>query len=105
MLKKIISKIVSQKELSKPFSVPEYIVFNVDNFNAWFNDKNNGATYANSGIFLRVDKLSEAQILDYIEKCYGIKDGGPFLWSKPINTMISRFYDDIRADWMVKLSL
>jgi hypothetical protein len=26
----------------------EYVVFNVDNFNKWFNDPNNKAVYANT---------------------------------------------------------
>jgi hypothetical protein len=43
------------------------LFFNVDNFNKWFNDPNNKAVYANTGIFLRLDKLSESH-KDYLEK-------------------------------------
>jgi hypothetical protein len=32
------------------------------------------AVYANTGIFLRLDKLSESHIKDYLEKCYSIVD-------------------------------
>lgn len=103
MLKKILSEFFPPKVIIKPFPVPEYVVFNVTNFNNWFNDKNNGAVYANSGIFLRIDKLSETHIFDYMIKCYGINNGGSFLWSKPVNTMISNFYQEIRADWRIKL--
>lgn len=103
MIKNFLSRIFPPKEIVKPFPVPEYVVFNITNFNNWFNAKDNGAVYAHSGIFLRLDKLSENHILDYIEKCYGIEAGGPFLWSKPVNCMISKFYDEIRADWKVKL--
>jgi hypothetical protein len=52
----------------------EYVVFNVDNFNKWFNDLIIKAVYANTGIFLRLDKLSESHIKDYLEKCYSIVD-------------------------------
>jgi len=92
----------SKEEVENPIP-DESLVFNVDNFNNWFCDPNNNAVYANKGIFLRIDKLSESQILDYIEKCYGIKNGGPFLWSKPVNSMISDFYKEIRQDWMNKV--
>lgn len=92
------------KEVIKPFLVPEYIVFNVNNFNLWFNDPNNNAVYANAGIFLRLDKLSDAHITDYIEKCYGIKNNGPFLWSKTANEMTSSFMKEIREDWTKRLS-
>ncbi len=88
------------KEIIKPYPVPEYIVFNVDNFNAWFNAKDNNAIYAHSGIFLRLDKLGEDQIIDYIDKCYGIRSGGAFMWSKPVNTMVSEFHKEIRKNWL-----
>lgn len=48
----------------------EDIIFDVKNFNKWFNDPENNSTYANSGIFLRLDKLSEDHIDDYL-KSYG----------------------------------
>lgn len=93
-----------KKEVIKFFPVPEYIIFNVDNFNAWFNAPGNNAIYAHSGIFLRLDKLSESHITDYLEKCYGIKNNGPFLWSKPTHIMISNFYSEIRKDWSERLN-
>ena len=83
---------------------PEAIIFNVDNFNIWFNDPNNQAVYANHGIFLRIDKLGDAIIFDYIYKCYGIEAGGPFLWTKPVNTMVARFYDQVCVDWKKRLA-
>lgn len=83
----------------------EDVVFNVDNFNNWFNDPNNNAVYANPGIFLRLDKLSESHVSDYILKCYGIENSGAFLWSKPTHEMIREFTDKIREDWRIKLSL
>ena len=85
----------------KTFLVPEYIVFNVDNFNKWFNAPDNNAIYANPGIYLRIDKLSEDCITDYILKCYGLSGG--FLWSKPTHTMLRDFHTAIVHDWKVKL--
>lgn len=92
-----------RKEVIKPFLVPEYIVFSVDNFNKWFNDDNNNAVYANKGIFLRLDKLSESHITDYIDKCYGLSGG--FLWSKPTHEMIYMFYEEIRKNWQGLINL
>jgi hypothetical protein len=95
-------KSVSRKETDRVIP-DESIIFNVDNFNDWFCDPNNGAVYANKGIFLRVDKLSESQIIDYIEKKWGIKKDETFLWSKPFNIMVSNFHKEIRKDWVNKL--
>lgn len=65
--------------IHKNIKIPEEsVVFNVDNFNEWFNDKDNGATYAHSGIFLRTDKLSDQHIEEYMKNCYGIDNFGPF---------------------------
>jgi hypothetical protein len=94
-----------KKKVETPVEIPsEDVVFNVDNFNKWFNDPNNNAIYANPGIFLRLDKLSESHITDYMEKCYGIKNGGPFLWSEPVSEMIREFMYRIREDWRKKLN-
>jgi len=79
------------------------IIFNVDNFNIWFNHKDNGAQYAHPGIFLRIDKLSESHITDYLLKCYGVENPA-FLFSKPANEMISEFQKEIRKDWLNKLN-
>lgn len=88
------------KEIIKPFPVPRYIVFNVDNFNNWFNSPDNNAIYANSGIFLRLDKLSESHIIDYLEKSYGIiEDNHNYTYS-----MIRKFLDDVRMDWLKKIN-
>lgn len=84
------------KEIIRPYPVPNYIVFNVDNFNVWFNSKDNGATYANSGIFLRTDKLSMSHVYEYLELCYGIGTE-----RDQIKTVV--FYEDIRKDWRAKL--
>lgn len=80
--------------------IPEDIVINVDNFNTWFNDLNNGAIYAHPGIFLRIDKLSESQVLDYIKKSYN-KDTYEFYKDKYYLTQ--SLYTRIIYDWKHKL--
>ncbi len=81
---------------------PEDVVFNVNNFNEWFNDPNNNAIYANSDIFLRLDKLSENHIIDYLEKKYGITNGCLMKWSHEHWIMIDSFYIEIKQDWRKK---
>ncbi len=86
-----------KKEVEKPYiEVSDDIVFNVDNFNEWFNDPNNNAVYAHSGIFLRLDKLSESHIRDYIKNRFDIKE--------PDYDKIYEFYYKIRDDWRAKLN-
>lgn len=94
-----------KKEVVKPFQVPEYIVFNIENFNNWFNDKNNNAVYAHPGIFLRTDKLSESHITDYLEKCYGITKKDNIIWSESRGELIRKFYNELRNDWRNKNGL
>ena len=92
------------KEIVKPFPVPGYIVFNVDNFNNWFNNPNNNAVYANPGIFLRLDKLSASHVIDYIEKCYGISytmDEFYYLYGE--EDALIKFVSEIREDWKKRL--
>lgn len=102
-MKKFLDFFKKDKPLEK--EIPsEDVVFNVDNFNKWFNDPNNNAVYANTGIFLRLDKLSESHILDYMLKCYGIENGGPMKWSQPHWVIIQNFYEEIRKDWRNKLN-
>ena len=104
-MKKFLDFFKKKEKLVQPIEIPsEDVVFNVENFNKWFNDPNNNAVYANPGIFLRLDKLSDSHITDYMEKCYGIKNGGPFLWSQPTFEMIMDFRDRISADWRKKLN-
>ena len=79
----------------------EEIIFNVDNFNIWFNHKDNGAEYAHPGIFLRGDKLSEGHVEDYLLKCYGIETE---VFSKSTHEMIYTFMQDIRLDWIIKIN-
>ena len=99
-MKNILTKIFS----SDPEKVIplEEIIFNVDNFNIWFCHPNNGATYSNKGIFLRLDKLSSSQIDEYLLKSYGITKDEPG-FSKHIHELIYEFEQNIRIDWLNKL--
>lgn len=76
----------------------KYVLFNVETFNTWFNSRDNEAVYAHSGIFLRLDKLSESHIKDYLIKCHGL-----VLSDWDIHEDISNFYEEIRKDWLKKL--
>lgn len=79
----------------EPHTVPDYIVFSVENFNNWFNAKDNGATYANPGIFLRLDKLSISHVHDYMGNCYGIQ-----YYSQKGEELLK----SIREDWRRRLN-
>jgi hypothetical protein len=72
------------------------ILFDVGNFNKWFNSDDNGS-YANPGIFLRLDKLSSDMIYDYLKYCYVTdvehKMGGEY------RMQFIKFYEDICKDW------
>ena len=97
MIDKFVNFFKKKKEVEKPYiEVSDDIVFNVDNFNEWFNDPNNNAVYAHSGIFLRLDKLSESHIRDYIKNRFDIKE--------PDYDKIYEFYYKIRDDWRTKLN-
>lgn len=81
----------------KPCPVPDYIIYNVENFNNWYNATDNNAEYAHKGIFLRLDKLSISQVNDYIVKCYGIIS--ILEYQKDIE-----FLKEIQKDWRDKLN-
>jgi len=101
-MKDLIDRIIgSKKEAPKQVLPVEEIIFSVDNFNIWFRHPNNGAEYANEGIYLRIDKLSESHIEDYLLKSYGLSNGA-FLFSKPYREMISDLYKAVRKDWADK---
>ena len=86
-----------KKQKNTKFVPPNYILFNVDTFNTWFNDKNNNAVYAHSGIFLRLDKLSQSHIEDYLVKCYNLS-----IFDLNMHEDIVKFHDEIRKDWLKK---
>ena len=84
------------KEIVRAHPVLESIVYDVDNFNKWFCDPQNNAEYAHSGIFLRIDKLSQSHVDDYLKKCYGISESS---YEKNNALLIS-----VREDWRKKLN-
>jgi len=87
-----------KKRNNSKFTPKKYVIFNIDTFNIWFNDKDNQAEYSHSGIYLRLDKLSESQIEDYLVKCHGLNIGECDLIED-----ISNFKEEIRKDWFKKL--
>lgn len=94
------------KNLIKRFFKPEakfipklYVLFNVQTFNDWWNDKENGATYANRGIFLRTDKLDSTHISEYLEKCHNLDQAT----IESYRSEIGSFYVKIRTDWHRKI--
>lgn len=101
-MKNLLNSILGREKTPKKIIPLEEIIFNVNNFNIWFNHKDNGAEYAHSGIFLRTDKLSQTKIKDYLLKCYGIDN--TFIFSKPTHQMIIDFEKDIITDWLNKLN-
>ena len=94
----MFDKIFGKKETRRKFVPRKYVLFNVEIFNTWFNDKDNDAVYAHSGIFLRLDKLSQTHITDYLEKCHSVNISE---WD--LEEDIRSFYEEIRKDWLVKI--
>jgi len=97
-MKNLLNSVLGKTKKKQVIPLEE-IIFNVDNFNIWFNHKNNRAEYAHPGIFLRNDKLSESHIKDYLWKSYVIETE---VFSKPTHEMILTFIQDIRVDWIIK---
>ena len=100
MFKKIINlfRSTTEQEIKVHGSDDVNVVFNVDNFNKWFCDPNNNAVYANKGIFLRLDKLSNAHIEDYILKRFNLK-----IYDSVAEKVIHQFKNDIEEDWKNKM--
>jgi hypothetical protein len=96
-MRNLLNSIIGKKVTKKVIPLEE-IIFNVVNFNIWFNHKDNLAVYAHPGIFLRLDKLSVSHIQDYLLKCYGIKS------EVFPSEIIYNFMEDIRTDWMYKIN-
>jgi hypothetical protein len=74
-------------------------ILNIENFNTWFNDPNNGATYAHSGIFLRCDKLSESHFEEYFESCDSVDDLTHFNNEVRYDKRY-KFMESVRKNWM-----
>jgi len=70
-LRKWFSSTKKAKESPKFNSLEDYML-DIDEFNKWFIDPDNGAVYANPGIFLRTSKLSPSHIEDFLLKKYNV---------------------------------
>lgn len=90
-----------EKQQEQKFVPKSYVLFNVDTFNTWFNDKDNGAEYAHSGIFLRLDKLSENHLIDYFKKCHNIDNIFDFY----SHDNVYFFMEGIKNDWRNKINV
>lgn len=88
--------IFKKKKPQPKVVIPDYILFRVENFNNWFNAPKE--SYANPGIFLRLDKLGISFIEEYLSECYGL-DMNTYEYS-----IINKFEQDIRNDWKHKLN-
>lgn len=77
-------------------------ILSIKNFNAWFIDPNNGATYANSGIFLRTDKLSQGHFDEYYMSCTNVDDLEHFK-EKVTFKVLYDFENSVRDDWLKKI--
>ena len=90
---KLFRKFFTKEE--KEVKLFEASMANVERFNEWFCDPNNGATYANAGIFLRTSKLSVGQIKEFFQIVHGVEnvDEQTLFW----------FHNAIRIDWHKKL--
>jgi hypothetical protein len=89
--------IFKKKKPKQKVVIPNYILFNVENFNNWFNAPKE--SYANPGIFLRLDKFGIFIIREYLSECYGL-DMNIYEYS-----IINKFEQDIRNVWKQKLTL
>jgi hypothetical protein len=94
----MFNNIFTTKKEETKFVPKKYVLFNIETFNTWFNDKDNGAIYAHSGIFLRTDKLSIKQIEDYLLKCHNV-----LVSDFDFSEDIQKFYKEILTDWRNKL--
>jgi hypothetical protein len=86
------------KKKTKEFVPRKYAVYNVDVFNAWWNDPDNGAIYAHPGIYLRTDKLGYSHITEYLQKCHNINLDE---WDCHDENM--EFYQEIFNNWIQQL--
>lgn len=78
-------------------------VFSVESFNEWFNDPENVAVYSHPGIYLRTDKLSMAQIEDYLDKKWGIDNSSSLYDNSSLYLLMLQFKEDIAIDWRKKI--
>lgn len=75
------------------------ILFDVDNFNGWFNAPKPDETYANAGIFLRLDKLSHEHFILYINS-FGLEPDLSAEFYHDNRKAFVKFEKKVRADWV-----
>lgn len=97
MFKSLFKK--SKKEIFVEVNMEE--IFNVENFNKWFLNPENGS-YANIGIFLRLDKLSDSFFFEYFE-FQGIKKGSDFAYGENY-AKFRNLVEQVRTDWKNKIN-
>lgn len=74
-------------------------ILSVDKFNNWFVNNKNPEIYANEGIYLRLDKLSEGHISDYV---FDVTRGVVRIDDFNQKT-IKNFEIEIRSNWQNQL--
>jgi len=75
-------------------------ILDVNKFNDWYNSKKDPSIYANPGIFLRLDKLSQGHIRSFIEsESEGLLDYDYFDSRK-----LYKFEDKIRKNWIKQIN-
>ena len=73
-------------------------ILNVDDFNEWFNNNKDKEIYAHPGIFLRLDKLSQHHIQDFIS----VKSNGVINYEYFVEQKLIDFKEEIYKDWLEK---
>lgn len=77
------------------------LMFNTKKFNTWFNSDKDWSIYAHSGIFLRLDKLSQDHFVEYIIS-HGLDKENALEFYEDNHTEFMKFEIDVRNDWQVK---
>jgi hypothetical protein len=74
-------------------------IIDVEKFNNWFNSNKDPNVYAHPGIFLRLDKLSQGHIEDYI---FAVTRGA-VKYEDFDYELMRNFESHIRLDWILKI--
>ena len=74
-------------------------LYDVDNFNRWFNAPKPKEIYAHSGIFGRTDKLSLGHFVDYICS-FGLTKSEAQSYCDDNETRFMAFHKEVEKDWI-----
>ena len=85
---------------------PETVKFkmtmlDVFDFNDWFCENKNPDIYAHKGIYLRLDKLSNHHVTDYLKDRHKLSDE---VINKIDYTLLYSFINMIRLDWQKQIN-